>query len=42
MTVAGDGNAYQPFSITADGVGQDDEIRVLLRKVNVEQRATGY
>jgi hypothetical protein len=42
VKIAGDGNAYQPFSITADGVGQDDEIRVLLRKVSVEQRQTGY
>ena len=42
VKIAGDGNAYQPFSITADGVGQDDEIRVLLRKVSVEQRVTGY
>lgn len=40
--IEGDSNAYRPFSVSADGVGGVDEIRVVLKKTTMEKRATGY
>ena len=37
-----DTSAYRVYGMTSDGVGQEDEVRVILRKTNVETRATGY
>ena len=42
VKLEGDSVAYRPFSIAADGVGREDEIRVLLKKTKDVQRATGY
>lgn len=41
IVISGDAASYRPFSINADGVGYEDEVRVLLKKANVESRATG-
>lgn len=42
VKIDGDPGSYRVFSITADGVGYEDEVRILLKKSHVEQRATGY
>lgn len=42
VKMEGDGKAYRVFSISADGVGGEDEIRILLKKTKDVQRATGY
>ena len=42
VKVDGDGNAYRPFSVSSDGVGMDDEVRILMRKVTLDERKTGY
>ena len=42
VKVDGDSNAYRPFAVSSDGVGMDDEFRILMRKVTLDERKTGY
>jgi hypothetical protein len=42
VVLEGDPVAYRPFSITADGVGLEDETRIILKKTKDVQRAAGY